>query len=331
MKFSASKITLSAGREGSRKVLKNIATRLIVICGPTAGGKTAAAIEVAEQVDGEIINADSVQVYRLMDIGAAKPTAAERARVRHHLIDVVDPDEPFDAASFARLGRATVADIASRGKVPIVAGGTGLYIKALLGGLARRAASDPGIRRRLQEDLREEGPAALHARLAQIDPATAARVHPNDAVRIVRALEVYAATGRPLSAHHRGHRFSDAPFEAFTIGLDMPRETLYARIDRRVEAMMARGLETEVRRLLARGYGEDLKPMQSLGYRHMTALIAGRVDRAEAVRTLQRDTRRFAKRQLTWFRANPRIRWVSPADIASLLPEIGAFLQGDGR
>lgn len=304
---------------------------IIVLCGPTASGKTAAAIEVAEQVDGEIINADSVQVYRLMDIGAAKPTAAERTRVRHHLIDVVDPDEPFDAASFARLGRAAVADIASRGKVPIVAGGTGLYIKALLGGLARRAASDPEVRRRLQEDLREEGPAALHARLAQIDPATAARVHPNDAVRIVRALEVYAATGQPLSAHHRGHRFGDAPFEAFTIGLDMPRETLYARIDRRVEAMMAQGLEAEVRRLLARGYGKDLKPMQSLGYRHMTALIAGRVDRAEAVRTLQRDTRRFAKRQLTWFRANPRIRWVSPADIASLLPEIGAFLQGDGQ
>jgi len=305
-------------------------TRLIVICGPTATGKTAAAIELAERLDGEIVNADSVQVYRFMDIGTAKPTAAEQARVRHHLVDVVDPDEAFDAAAFARLGRAAVADIAGRGRLPIVAGGTGLYIKALLGGLARRAVSDPAVRQRLQRDLAEHGPAVLHARLAQIDPATADRVHPNDAVRIVRALEVFEATGQPLSAHHRGHRFGDAPFEALTIGLDMPRETLYARIEHRVEAMVAQGLEAEVRRLLARGYGEELKPMQSLGYRHMAALIAGRIDREEAVRTLKRDTRRFAKRQLTWFRADPQIRWVSPGDIASLLPEIRAFLIGGG-
>lgn len=304
---------------------------IIVICGATATGKTAAAIDVAEQVDGEIVNADSVQVYRYLDIGAAKPTAAEQARVRHHLVDVVDPDEAFDAAAFARLGRRAVADIAARGKVPIVAGGTGLYIKALLGGLARRAASDPAVRRRLQHDLAENGPAALHARLAQIDPPTAARVHPHDAVRILRALEVFAATGQPLSAHHRAHRFGDAPFAAFSIGLDVPREMLYERIEQRVEAMVARGLEEEVRRLLARGYGPDLKPMQSLGYRHMAALVAGRIDRQEAVRTLKRDTRRFAKRQLTWFRANRQIRWVAPADIPSLLPEIEAFLQGDGR
>lgn len=306
-------------------------TRLIVICGATATGKTAAAIDVAEQVDGEIVNADSVQVYRYLDIGAAKPTAAERARVRHHLVDVVDPDEAFDAAAFARLGRQAVADIAARGKVPVVAGGTGLYIKALLGGLARRAAADPAVRRRLQRDLAQNGPAALHARLSQVDPPTAARVHPNDAVRIVRALEVYAATGQPLSAHHRDHRFADAPFAAFIVGLDLPRDVLYARIERRVEAMLAQGLEDEVRRLLARGYGPALKAMQSLGYRHMTALIAGRIDRQEAVGTLKRDTRRFAKRQLTWFRANRQIRWVAPADIRSLLPEIKAFLQGDGR
>jgi tRNA dimethylallyltransferase len=303
-------------------------TRLVVICGATATGKTAAAIDLAGQINGEIVNADSVQVYRFMDVGAAKPTAAEKARVRHHLVDVVDPDEVFDAAAFARLGRRAVADIAARGKVPVVAGGTGLYIKALLGGLARRAASDPAVRQRLQRELAENGPAALHARLARIDPPTAARVHPNDAVRIVRALEVFEVTGQPLSAHHRDHRFTDAPFAAFVIGLDVPREVLYARIDQRVEAMVARGLEDEVRRLLARGYGPELKPMQSLGYRHMAALIAGRTDRQEAVRTLKRDTRRFAKRQLTWFRANRQIRWVAPPDIPLLLPEIEAFLQG---
>jgi tRNA dimethylallyltransferase len=302
-------------------------TRLIVICGPTAAGKTAVAIEVAEQVDGEIVNADSVQVYRHLDIGAAKPKADEQARVRHHLIDVVDPDAPFDAAAFARLGRAAVADIASRGKVPIVAGGTGLYIKALLGGLARRAASDPEARERLRRDLEKEGPEALHGRLARIDPGTAARVHPHDAVRIVRALEVFEATGRPLSAHHRDHRFADAPYLTFKIGLAVERDALYARIDRRVEAMLAEGLEAEVRDLLARGYGENLKAMQSLGYRHMGGYIAGRFGYDEAVATLKRDTRRFAKRQLTWFRADRQIRWVAPEEISVLLPEIQAFLQ----
>ncbi len=301
-------------------------TRIIVICGPTAAGKTAAAIAIAEAVGAEIVNADSVQVYRYMDIGAAKPTAAEQARVRHHLIDVVDPDQPFDAADFARLGRQAIADIAGRGKACVVAGGTGLYIKALLGGLARRAVSDPQVRDRLRHDVALYGPATLHERLAEIDPETAARVHPNDAVRIVRALEVFEVSGRAISDHHRDHRFADAPYLAYKIGLDMEREALYARIERRVEAMLAQGLEAEVRALLARGYGEDLKPMQSLGYRHMCDYIAGRIGYDAAVEALKRDTRRFAKRQLTWFRADRQIRWTAPEDVVALLPEIREFL-----
>jgi tRNA dimethylallyltransferase len=301
-------------------------TRLVVVCGPTAAGKTAVAIDLAERVDGEIVNADSMQVYRYMDIGTAKPTAAEQARVRHHLIDVLDPDRPFDAAAFAHLGREAIADIAARGKAPIVAGGTGLYIKALLGGLARRAVSDPDVRERLWRDVEVHGPVTLHSRLAEVDPDTAARVHPNDAMRIVRALEVFEASGRPISAHHRGHRFADAPYVTYKIGLDMDRSALYARIDRRVAAMLAEGLEAEVRSLLARGYGEGLKTMQSLGYRHMCAYIGGRIGYDEAVATLQRDTRRFAKRQLTWFRADGQIRWTSPEDLAPLLPEIEAFV-----
>jgi tRNA dimethylallyltransferase len=289
-------------------------------------GKTAAAIELAERIGGEIVNADSMQVYRCMDIGTAKPTAAEQARVRHHMIDVVDPDQPFNAAAFARLGRAAVAEIVSRGKVPVVAGGTGLYVKALLGGLARRAVSDPAARERLWQRVQSDGSAALHQRLSRVDPETAARVHPNDAVRIVRALEVLEVSGRPISAHHRGHRFADAPYTAMRIGLNLERDLLYKRIDGRVEAMLAEGLEAEVRSLLARGYGQDLKPMQSLGYRHICAYLSGRVALEEAIATCKRDTRHFAKRQLTWFRADPEIRWTTPDAIAALLPQVEAFL-----
>ena len=305
--------------------------RIVVVCGPTAVGKTAAAIDLSLRLGGEIVNADSMQVYRRMDIGTAKPTAAEQARVRHHLIDVADPDESFDAARFARLGRAAIDDITARGRMPIVAGGTGLYIKALLYGLAREAPADPDVRHALMREAEAEGAPALHRRLEAVDAATAARVHPHDALRIVRALEVYTLSGRPLSEHHRRHAFADAPYAPFKIGLDMAREPLYARIEARVEAMLAQGLEDEVRDLLARGYGEDLKSMQSLGYRHFCACIAGRTDRAGAVATLKRDTRRFAKRQFTWFRADPEIRWVAAEAIDGLFGDIEAFLATGGQ
>ncbi len=300
--------------------------RVIVVCGPTAVGKTTAAIRLAERFGGEIVNADSVQIYRYMDIGAAKPTGAERAQARHHLVDVADPDEVFDAARFARLGRAAIGDIVRRGKVPIVAGGTGLYIKALLCGLAKQAPSDPSLRQKLRQEAREQGSAALHRRLSDVDPGAAACVHPNDTVRIVRALEVFALTGKPLSVHHREHGFADAPYDNFKIGLEMDRARLYRRIDERVDFMMTGGLEAEVRGLLNRGYGAGLKSMQSLGYRHMADHIAGRLRLAAAVETLKRDTRRFAKRQFTWFRADPDIRWVRVEDIDTLFSDIAAFL-----
>ena len=305
----------------------NTRTHLIVVCGPTAVGKTAAAIRLAERFAGEIVNADSVQLYRFMDIGTAKPTADELTRVRHHMVDVADPDEPFDAACFARMGRTAVADICGRGKVPIVAGGTGLYIKALLYGLAKQAPSDPAVRDHLRRKAALEGTAALHRRLSAVDPETAARVHPNDAVRVVRALEVHTVSGEPLSAHHRRHRFADAPYETYKVGLDMDREALYARIDRRVDAMIADGLAEEVRGLLARGYSMDLKSMQSLGYRHMAAYLSGQVMLDAAIAALKRDTRRFAKRQFTWFRADADIQWVRVEDIDTLLPDIAEFLK----
>jgi tRNA dimethylallyltransferase len=300
--------------------------RVIVICGPTAVGKTAAGIEVARAVGGEIVGADSMQVYRYMDIGTAKPTAAEQAAVRHHLIDVVDPDEPFDAADYMALGRQALSQLLRRGKTPVVVGGTGLYIKALLYGLFRSDARDPAVRARLRAEAESQGAAALHARLIQCDPPTAGRLHPNDTVRILRALEVFEVTGRPISALQREHRFGDAPFHALKMGLSLDRETIYRRIDRRVEAMIATGLEEEVRMLLARGYGPHLKPMQSIGYSHMAAFIAGAVNRAECIRTVQRDTRRFAKRQLTWFRADPDIRWMSPDRTADLIRMSKEFL-----
>lgn len=300
--------------------------RLIVICGPTAVGKTTAGIAVARAVGGEIVSADSMQVYRFMDIGTAKPTAAEQRAARHHLIDVVDPDEPFDAAAYANLGRRALEGLLRRSKTPVVVGGTGLYVKALLYGLFRSHAADPAVRARLRREAEAGGAAALHARLAQCDPQTAARLHPNDSVRILRALEVFEATGRPISALQHEHRFADAPFCALKIGLTLDRTALYRRIDRRVEDMLAAGLENEVRSLLDRGYGPELKPMQSIGYSHMVALIAGAVSRAECIRTLQRDTRRFAKRQLTWFRADPDIRWHPPQDTNELIRTADEFL-----
>jgi len=301
--------------------------RVIVICGPTAAGKTAAGIEVARAVNGEIVGADSMQVYRYMDIETAKPTAMEQAAVRHHLIDVVDPDEPFDAAAYLTLGRRVLADLFHRRKPPVVVGGTGLYIKALLYGRFRSDARDPGgVRERLRAEADSQGAAALHHRLARCDPQTAARLHPNDTVRILRALEVFEVTGRPISALQREHRFGDAPFHTLKLGLSLDREALYRCIDRRVEAMVAAGLEEEVRALLARGYGPHLKSMQSIGYSHMAALIAGAVSRADCIRTLQRDTRRFAKRQLTWFRVDPDIHWLSPDRVPDLIRKSMQFL-----
>jgi tRNA dimethylallyltransferase len=301
--------------------------RIIVICGPTAAGKTAAGIEVARAVGGEIVSADSMQVYRYMDIGTAKPTAAEQAAVRHHLIDVADPDEPFDAAAYMTRARRALAELIRRGRPPVVVGGTGLYIKALLYGLFRSEARNRDVRARLRAEADAAGTAALHARLEACDPEAAARLHPNDRARILRALEVFEVTGRPISELQRAHRFGEAPFRALKIGLSLERETLYRRIDRRVEAMLAAGLEAEVRGLLARGYGPQLKPMQSIGYSHMAACIAGRVDMGECIRTLQRDTRRFAKRQLTWFRADAEIVWMTPDRTTEMIQRSKRFLE----
>jgi tRNA dimethylallyltransferase len=284
-------------------------------------------IRLAEKLGGEIISADSMQIYRTMDIGTAKPTAAEQSRVPHHLIDIVDPDEDFDAVQFAKMARGKVMQLHQKGVMPVVVGGTGLYIKALLQGLFQSNPVDPGVRERLTQEAEENGSSALHARLKQLDPDTAGRLHPNDAYRIVRALETIEATGRSISEHHQDHGFADEPFHALKIGLQMDREKLYDRIDRRVDLMIETGLVDEVKKLLGMGYNADLKSMQSIGYRHMAAFIEGQLPWDECLRTLKRDTRRFAKRQFTWFGADQQIRWYEPNQLNEIFGLVEGFLE----
>jgi len=285
---------------------------VIVICGPTGIGKTAAAINVAEAFGGQIISADSMQIYRYMDIGTAKPTPEEKARVPHYMIDIVDPDEDFDAAMFAEIARKKIAELHENHIPAIVAGGTGFYIKSLVHGLFQGVTADSEIRTRLKQEAEVNGGECLHERLRWYDPDTAAKIHPHDIFRIVRAIEVYELTGKPLSEYHETHQFAEEPFHVLKIGLDMEREMLYERINRRVDAMIAAGFENEVRKLLDMGYSPELKSMQSIGYRHLAEFIQGKMSYEEAVRTLRRDTRRYAKRQMTWFKADPQIIWIPP-------------------
>jgi tRNA dimethylallyltransferase len=300
---------------------------IIVICGPTGIGKTATAIALAEAYNGEIIGADSMQIYREMEIGTAKPTPEEQARVPHHMVDIIPPDTPFDAAQYEKMAREVVYGLHGQGKLPIIAGGTGFYIKALTQGLSDTIPTDPEVRQRLQTEAETLGGGALHQRLTDCDPETARRLHANDTYRIVRALEVFEVTGKALSDHHQDHQFGDRPFRQLNIGLTIPRETLYQRINTRVDLMLNAGLLDEVRALLEKGYAPELKSMQSIGYRHMTDFIQGRLDWEEAVRTMKRDTRRYAKRQMVWFKSDPGTHWQAPDQIPEMRLLIDAFLQ----
>ncbi|MDY6950255.1 MAG: tRNA (adenosine(37)-N6)-dimethylallyltransferase MiaA [Thermodesulfobacteriota bacterium] len=299
---------------------------VIIISGPTCVGKTEAAISLAEPLAGEIISADAMQVYRYMDIGTAKPSKEERARVPHHLIDVVDPDEPFSAADFRTMAGAIISKLHKEGRAVFVVGGTGLYIKALTQGLFEIPEKESVIRQRLKTAAKELGLEAMYGRLKGVDPEGAAKIHPKDAYRVIRALEVFELTGKPISAHHRTHEFSDEPYRVLKIGLFMDREILYHRINERVDVMLSQGFVDEVKGLLDRGYGPDLKSMQSIGYRHVSDFLLGRVDWEETVRLFKRDTRRYAKRQFTWSRADQKIQWRQPEAIDFMEKEIEAFL-----
>lgn len=301
--------------------------RLICIVGPTGVGKTGLALELAERCGGEIVSADSMQVYRRMDIGTAKPIPEERARIPHHLIDVADPDEPFDASRYIALANEVISRLHREGKPIFVVGGTGLYVRVLLGGLIDGPGADEGLRRELKEEMKQFGKEHLHEKLRTKDSRAAAQIHPNDGVRIVRALEVLELTGRSIVEHQQAHGFQEAPYEAVKIGLKLDRDKLNERIDRRTGKMIADGFVDEVHRLLDMGYGPSLKPMQSLGYRHLVPFLAGKKSLEEAVRLIKRDTRLYSKRQMTWFAADKEIAWFDPEDVEGVAGRIKLFLK----
>jgi tRNA dimethylallyltransferase len=300
---------------------------LLVIAGPTGVGKTAVAVALAARLPMEVVSADSRQVYRGMDVATAKPTAEERRAVAHHLIDVTDPDDRYHAARFAREARAAIDAIRARGRLPVVVGGTGLYIRALLRGLDPAPPADPAFRRELTELAAREGGATLHARLAREAPAMAHRLHPNDHVRIVRALELLRA-GAPVGEAQR--RWREAPEHdesVFCVGVTWPRVVLAERLRARAAALVANGLAGEVRSLLARGYDPSLPAMQGIGYRELVLVLRGEITEEEALRRMQRDTVRYAKRQWTWFTREPDIQWLDvalcggPEGVAGLLAD----------
>ena len=286
--------------------------KLIVVLGPTASGKTEMALEIAGRTGACIISADSVQVYRHFDIGSAKPTKEQRMGVPHFLIDIADPDEDFNAGTYMRLALDRIGRLVADGRKIIVVGGTFLYVKALLYGLLEGVEVDREFRSRLVRERNAKGAALLHRKLESVDPVSAGRINPNDYVRIERALEVYHTTGERMSEHHRRHGFTEQRFDALKIGLLGEREGLRRAIDARVDAMIDRGWVEEVKAIRARGYGSDLKPMKSIGYRRINELLDGRLDFRTAVEKIKTDTKRFSKRQSTWLRADEGIRWFDP-------------------
>ena len=296
--------------------------RIVVIAGPTGSGKTALSVALAERLGGELVNADSQAVYRGLDVGTAKPTHEERARVPHHLLDVVEPGEGMDAARFATLADEAIAGIASRGRWPIVVGGTGLYVRALLHGVVAAPGRDPALRARLEEEAVRLGRPALHARLAAIDPDAAARIRSNDLVRIVRALEI-AAGGRRPSELHAEHAFRPDRYAATILALDPPRAELHARIDARVRDMFAGGILDEARALLARS-GGGLPARLPIGYAEAAACVRGELAVDAAVRTVQVAHRRYARRQIIWLRRERGVEWIAPPyDADSLARRVG--------
>ncbi len=287
---------------------------LPIICGPTAVGKTALALDLAEYFDGEIISADSRQVYRLMDVGTAKPIKEEQNRVKHHLIDVVWPNEEFNAASFVSLAEEAVNDICLRDKRPFLVGGTGLYIRALTEGLLQAPSADPELRQHLHDRAEQEGSPALHSELARVDPQSASRLHPNDLIRIVRALEVYEQSGSFISTLQDDHGFKGQPYRTIKICLNLDRADLYERINQRAEVMFGQGLLEEAEALLQAGYDTTLKSLRTIGYRQAFALLRQEMTRDEALDDLKQSTRRYAKQQLTWFRKDKSMIWLESSD-----------------
>ena len=299
---------------------------VLVVCGPTACGKTGWSLKLAEHFPIEIISADSRQVYRQMDIGTAKASTAEQALVPHHMIDLIDPDQEFSVAQFVDRARPLIKEITARGRIPCVVGGTGLYIRALLGGLADTPTGNQVLREQLQQREIDSGAGTLHAELMQIDPAAAARIHPNNVVRLVRALEVYHVSGRTLTELQQEHQFADQPYRVMKLAPLQERAELYRRIDLRAKQMLADGLMAEVQLLVDR-YSADLKALQTLGYRESLRYLDQPGKYAQMLEEIQTATRQYAKRQLTWFRKEPEIIWVdSSTESGRVLRSIEDFI-----
>ncbi len=293
---------------------------LLVITGPTASGKTALAIEIAKRIGGEVVSADSMQVYKEMNIGTAKPDEAEMEGIPHHLLDVVSPDTDFSLAAFAPLAHQAIADIHARGKVPILAGGTGLYVDTVIENRPLSENSfDPEVRARLEQEWEEKGGEEMYAALSHLDPDAAEKLHKNEKRRILRALEIYYTSGETKSAHLQ--KKSEKIYDYFIFALELPREILYNRINRRAEAMLSGGLLSEVEQVYASLRGKKRTALQGVGYKELIWYLEGKATMAEATELLKRNTRRLAKRQMTWFRANPNVIWLDGMKSTALLAE----------
>lgn len=284
--------------------------KIIVIAGPTASGKSTLAMELAEMFNGEIISADSMQVYRYMDIGTAKPDIEQRRKIAHYLIDIVDPDEEFSAARYREDASKAIQKICGKGKNPFVVGGTGLYIKALTKGLFNGPGSDISIRNKLAvQGSGKDASNHLYQKLKEVDPDSSSKIHPNNRARIIRALEVYYLTNKPISSFQKEHNFSEDPYETIKLGLSVDRKFLYKGIEDRVDNMMNAGFTNEVRRLLGMGFRPDSKAMCALGYKEIIGYLQNNCSLESAVTEIKKNTKRYAKRQMTWFRKDTDIMW----------------------
>ncbi len=300
--------------------------KIIIICGPTGIGKTSFSISLSNRFNGEIIGADSMQIYKYLDIGTAKPDIKERNAAVHHLVDFLDPKDNFDAGQYVKMADTVINDLFQRNKLPIVAGGTGLYIKALLNGLFRSRSACEKTMLNLDKVLKEKGHQYLYQKLIDCDLAAAQRIHPHDTFRVIRALEYFHTTGQKISNRQTDHNFKDNRYKYLKIGLKLDRKILYDRINSRVDIMLNSGLLNEVTNLMNKGYPLSLKAMQSIGYKHMGMFINQEIDWPEVVRLLKRDTRRYAKRQFTWFNKDKEIHWLEPKQINQAIKLIKEFL-----
>lgn len=302
---------------------------VVVVVGPTASGKSSLALYLARQFQGEILNCDSLQLYRYFDIGTAKPSPAEREAIPHHLLDVLDPTEQFSAGEYARRAREVLAEVAQRGRLPLVVGGTGFYLRALLNGLFSGPARHPALRERLRERETKKGPGYVHRLLERLDPVTAPHIHPHDIPKTIRAIEVCLVARRPMSELHRRGRHPLTGYSVLKLGLSPPRAELSERINQRTQALFDRGLVSEVCDLLEKGYPATAPPFQSHGYRQALDYLLGKISLQDAIRYAQAATRQYGKRQVTWFRKEPGIVWFSGLGTdPRLQAEIGDSLAG---